>query len=146
MKVSFKGRSVLPGVIRGQALVSHGLLNLNKSFHRVLLKKSNNLTVGDKKSDIYQKNISGKVLCVENFDSSNVDVLFLLSIFERACIAPICILSSKQLPNSILAGLIIAKKFYKTEIVVVDKLGDELLLKIETGDIISVCDDCVIVE
>lgn len=145
MKLSLKRRSVLPGVIRGQAVVSHGVLNLKNSFQKGLFKKNNNLVVEDKKSDIYLKSISSKVLCVENFEDTNVDVLFTLSILENNC-SPICILASKQLPNSILAGLVLAKNFYKSEIVVVDKLGDELLSKIESGDIVSVCDDSVIVE
>lgn len=145
MKFSLKGRSVLPGVIRGQAVVSHGTLSLNNSFQKALFKKSNNLVVEDKKSDIYLKNITSKVLCIENFEDSNVDALFILSLLDNNC-SPICILASKQLPNSVLAGLVIAKNFYKTEIVVVDKLGDEFLLKIENGDIVSICDDSVIVE
>lgn len=145
MSCSFKGRCILGGVLRAQAIVSKSEIDLEKCSKKTQNKKKFSLIVEDRKNELYLKNICGKVLCVRNISSSNSIELTLLAMAENKTL-PCCILCVEELPNPVLAALAINKNIVKTDLVVVDKMGEGFLKVIDNGDIVSVCDESVIIE
>ena len=65
MGKSFKGRAILPGQIEGQALVTHAGFNTYASFYTSMHTQAPVAQCSDSGNpDLYQKNMSGKILCL----------------------------------------------------------------------------------
>lgn len=61
----FKGRPVVPGKAKAEALVSHGGFNTLASFQKSLMFGDKNATCSDQNNpDLYQKPMAGKALCL----------------------------------------------------------------------------------
>ena len=144
---SFKGRTVVPGRIAAEALVSHQGLNTLASFQKALQFGDKEATCGDQNNpDLYGKKMVGKALCLPQTIGSTTGGLVLYC----ACSMgrhPACMLFSKPIDSLAAAGAILADVWLDdVRMPVVDSLGDEFLDYVKDGmDIIIQEDGTVLV-
>ena len=61
----FKGRVIAKGTFKGEAVVSHAGFNTLASFQKSALMNKKEVYVSDQNNkDLYNKNITGKILCL----------------------------------------------------------------------------------
>lgn len=134
----FKGRPVIPGSAKAQALVSHSGFNTLASYQKSLM-------FGDKKGacsdqnnpDIYGKPMAGAALCLPQTIGSTTGgmVLYTAAALGRQ---PACLLFAKPIDSLAAAGAILADVWTDASMPTVDGLGDEFLAYVQTGMTITV--------
>ena len=141
MKI-FKGRTVTPGTVTAEALVSHGGLNTLASFQKALQFGDKTATCGDQNNpDLYGKQMLGKALCLPQTIGSTTGglVLYCACAMGRQ---PACMLFSKPIDSLAAAGAILADVWIdNVKMPVVDSLGDEFLDYVKDGMKITVKED-----
>ncbi len=141
MKV-FNGRTVTPGTVTADALVSHGGLNTLASFQKALQFGDKTATCGDQNNeDLYGKQMLGKALCLPQTIGSTTGglVLYCACAMGRQ---PACMLFSKPIDSLAAAGAILADVWVEgVTMPVVDCLGDEFLDYVKDGMKITVNGD-----
>ena len=141
MKV-FNGRTVTPGTVTAEALVSHGGLNTLASFQKALQFGDKTATCGDQNNpDLYGKQMLGKALCLPQTIGSTTGglVLYCACAMGRQ---PACMLFSKPIDSLAAAGAILADVWVEgVTMPVVDCLGDEFLDCVKDGMKITVNGD-----
>ena len=138
MKI-FKGRTVTPGTVTAEALVSHGGLNTLASFQKALQFGDKKATCGDQNNpDLYGKEMAGKALCLPQTIGSTTGGL----VIYCACSMgrqPACMLFSQPIDSLAGAGVILADVWLDgVKMPVVDSLGDEFLSYVKDGMKITV--------
>ena len=144
---SFKGRTVVPGRIAAEALVSHQGLNTLASFQKALQFGDKDATCGDQNNpDLYGKKMVGKALCLPQTIGSTTGGLVLYCACSMGR-QPACMLFSKPIDSLAAAGAILADVWLDdVRMPVVDSLGDEFLDYVKDGmDIIIQEDGTVLV-
>ena len=144
---SFKGRTVVPGRIAAEALVSHQGLNTLASFQKALQLGDKEATCGDQNNpDLYGKKMVGKALCLPQTIGSTTGGLVLYCACSMGR-QPACMLFSKPIDSLAAAGAILADVWLDdVRMPVVDSLGDEFLDYVKDGmDIIIQEDGTVLV-
>ena len=144
---SFKGRTVVPGRIAAEALVSHQGLNTLASFQKALQFGDKEATCGDQNNpDLYGKKMVGKALCLPQTIGSTTGGLVLYCACSMGR-QPACMLFSKPIDSLAAAGAILADVWLDdVRMPVVDSLGDEFLDYVKYGmDIIIQEDGTVLV-
>ena len=134
----FKGRPVIPGSAKAQALVSHGGFNTLASYQKSLM-------FGDKKGacsdqnnpDLYGKPMAGAALCLPQTIGSTTGgmILYTAAALGRQ---PACLLFAKPIDSLAAAGAILADVWTDASMPTVDGLGDEFLAYVQTGMTITV--------
>lgn len=143
MKV-FKGRIVAPGNVTAEALVSHAGLNTLASFQGALQFGDKKATCGDQNnSDLYNKQMAGKALCLPQTIGSTTGglVLYCACAMGRQ---PAAMLFSQPIDSLAGAGVILADVWLndkKAKMTVIDSLGDEFLNYVKDGMSITVKED-----
>lgn len=105
---TFKGRPVVPGKTKAEALVSHGGFNTLASFQNALQFGDKTAKCGDQNNpDLYQKPMVGTALCLPQTIGSTTGgmVLYCAAAMERN---PACMLFSKPIDSLAAAGAILA--------------------------------------
>lgn len=141
MKKVFKGRPVVPGEVRAQALVSHGGFNTLASFQKALMFGDKNATCSDQNNpDLYKKPMAGKALCLPRTIGSTTGgmVFYCASAMGRQ---PACLLFSETIDSLAAAGAILSEVWTEGSMPTVDGLGSEFLEAVETGMTLSVSAD-----
>lgn len=137
MKV-FKGRPVVPGEARAEALVTHNGFNTLASFQKSLMFGDKKATCSDQNNhELYKKTMFGTALCLPQTIGSTTGgmVLFCAASMGRQ---PACMLFSKPIDSLAAAGAILADVWTSNSIPTVDNLGDEFLAYVKTGMHITV--------
>ena len=138
----FKGRIVTPGTVTASALVSHGGLNTLASFQSALQFGDKKATCGDQNnSDLYNKEMAGKALCLPQTIGSTTGglVLYCACAMQRQ---PACMLFSTPIDSLAAAGSILASVWCPdAKMPVVDSLGEEFLDYVKDGMSITVKED-----
>ncbi|NLU52645.1 MAG: DUF126 domain-containing protein [Clostridiaceae bacterium] len=137
----FKGRPVVPGTVKAEALVSKGGFNTLASYQKSLMFGDKKATCSDQNNpDLYGKPMSGKALCLPQTIGSTTGgmVLYCAAALGRQ---PACLLFSKPIDSLAAAGAILANVWTDINMPTVDSLGDEFLEYVKTGMIISVSED-----
>ena len=131
---SFKGRTVVPGRIAAEALVSHQGLNTLASFQKALQFGDKEATCGDQNNpDLYGKKMVGKALCLPQTIGSTTGGLVLYCACSMGR-QPACMLFSKPIDSLAAAGAILADVWLDdVRMPVVDSLGDEFLDYVKDG-------------
>lgn len=134
----FKGRPVIPGNAKAQALVSHGGFNTLASYQKCLM-------FGDKKGvcsdqnnpDIYGKPMAGVALCLPQTIGSTTGgmILYTAAALGRQ---PACLLFAKPIDSLAAAGAILADVWTEASMPTVDGLGDAFLEYVQSGMTITV--------
>lgn len=137
----FKGRVINGGYYKGEAVVSHQGVNTLATFQSSALAHANHVTVADQNNpDIYQKNITGKALCLPQTIGSTTGGMVLQVICSMG-INPACLLFSEHIDSLAGAGVILSVVWENSNIIAIDQLGQEFLDTVKTGDIIEVTED-----
>lgn len=143
----FKGRVVLPGNIKGEAVVSHSGVNILASFQKSALKKAKKVVCADQNnSELYGKVLTDKIMCLPKTIGSTTGGMVLESV-AKLNIAPSAMLFSEHIDSLAAAGVILTDVWVNKRIITIDKLGDEFLEYVKTGQTIEIKEDgTVIVE
>ena len=137
----FKGRVVVPGTCKAEALVSRGGFNTLASFQMALQFGDKEVKCGDQNNaDIYKKPMIGKALCLPMTIGSTTGgmVLYAACSLKKA---PACLLFSMPIDSLAASGAIMADVWTETKMPVVDSLGDEFLEYVQTGMTVSIGED-----
>ncbi len=137
----FKGRPVVPGTAKAEALVSHGGFNTLASFQKALMFGDKKATCSDQNNpDLYKKAMRGTALCMPQTIGSTTGgmVLYCASAMGRQ---PACLLFSKPIDSLAAAGAILAHVWTDKSMPTVDSLGDEFLDYVQSGMSVSVDED-----
>ena len=134
----FKGRVIVPGTCRAEALVSRGGFNTLASFQMALMFGDKQVKCGDQNNpDIYKKPMLGKALCLPMTIGSTTGGMVLYT----ACAIgkqPACMLFSKPIDSLAASGAILADVWTESKMPVVDNLGEEFLAYVQDGMSITV--------
>ena len=137
----FKGRVIVPGTCRAEALVSHGGFNTLASYQMALMFGDKQVKCGDQNNpDLYKKSMLGKALCLPQTIGSTTGgmVLFTVCSYNKQ---PACMLFSKPIDSLAASGAILADVWTDAKMPVVDNLGEEFLAAVETGMTVTVSED-----
>ena len=136
---TFQGRTVSPGNVCAEALVSHGGLNTLASFQKALQFGDKKATCGDQNNpDLYGKQMAGKALCLPQTIGSTTGglVLYCACAMHRQ---PACMLFSQPIDSLAGAGSVLADVWLEdVSMPVIDSLGDEFLDYVKDGMKITV--------
>ena len=137
----FKGRVLNGGYFKGEAVVSHQGVNTLASFQSSAIMHSKKLVIADQNNpDIYQKNITGKALCLPQTIGSTTGGMVLQVICSMG-INPACMLFSEHIDSLAGAGVILSVVWENSKLIAIDQLGQEFLDTVKTGDTIEVTED-----
>jgi predicted aconitase with swiveling domain len=137
----FKGRPIVPGTVKTEALVSQGGFNTLASFQKSLMFGDKKATCSDQNNpDLYGKPMYGKALCLPQTIGSTTGgmVLYCASALGKQ---PACLLFSKNIDSLAAAGAILSDVWTDVSMPTVDGLGDEFLEYVKTGMMITVAED-----
>ena len=137
----FKGRVVVGGECRAEALVSRGGFNTLASYQMALMFGDKQVKCGDQNNvDLYKQSMIGKALCLPQTIGSTTGgmVLFTVCSYNKQ---PACMLFSKPIDSLAASGAILADVWTDCQMPVVDNLGDEFLDYVQTGMTVSVGPD-----
>lgn len=147
MSKEFKGRVVLGGNLKGEAVVTHSGLNILASFQRSALKKAKKAICADQNNEeIYGKDLTGKIICLPKTIGSTTGGMVLESVAKLG-IGPAAMLFSEHIDSLAAAGVILTDVWVNKRIITIDQLGEEFLEYVKTGQTIEIKEDgTVIVE
>ena len=130
---TLRGRSITKGYAEGEALVSKQFFGFT---HGVEPKTGR---ISDERHEWLGKNLNGKILVIPYGKSSSSGGLFILEMI-RCGNGPAAVINVETEPV-IGAGFIMGKIFYGKEIPVIDRLNEDPIEKISTGDYLIVNGD-----
>lgn len=140
----FKGRVVVPGTCRAEALVSTNGFNTLASFQMALMFNKAGVPCGDQNNpDINGKPMQGKALCLPITIGSTTGGMVLFTACKMGK-APACMLFSESIDSLAASGAIMGSVWTETSMPVIDRLGEEFLKTVKTGDTVTVLDDGVV--
>ncbi|MGF7057574.1 aconitase X swivel domain-containing protein [Brassicibacter mesophilus] len=141
MEKIFKGRPVLPGNIEGEAVVTHQGLNILATFQKSALRKAKKVISSDQNNkELYNKELTGKIICLPKTIGSTTGGMVLESITKLG-IGPKAMLFSEHIDSLAAAGVILADVWVNERIVTIDQLGDEFLQYVKDGQTIEIRED-----
>ncbi len=137
----FKGRVIAGGNWEGEAVVSHGRGKYPDTFHERAYGNQKEVIVSDQNNpDIFGKNITGKALCLPITIGSTTGGLVIQTVCSMK-INPACFLFSEHIDSLAASGIVLAKIWESSDVIAVDKLGEEFLSTVRTGDRLRVDED-----
>ncbi len=137
----FKGRVIVPGTCRAEALVSRGGFNTLASYQMALMFGDKQVKCGDQNNaDIYKQSMIGKALCLPMTIGSTTGGMVLYTVCALGK-QPACMLFSKPIDSLAASGAILSDVWTDSVMPVVDQLGEEFLNYVQTGMMISVGED-----
>lgn len=141
MEKVFKGRVVGSGTLVGEAVVSHQGVNTLATFQKSALKNAKQVFSSDQNNpDIYKLNLTGKILCLPKTIGSTTGGLVIQTICSMG-INPSAMLFSEEIDSLACSGIILARNWENSNIIAIDKLGQEFLDYVKTGDKIEIKED-----
>lgn len=141
---TFKGRVVVPGAAKAEALVSRNGFNTLASYQKSLMFGDKNATCSDQNNpDLYGKPMVGRALCLPQTIGSTTGGMVLYCAAELGR-PPACLLFSKPIDSLAAAGAILAGVWTDVPMPTVDNLGDEFLAYVQTGMRVTVEEDGIV--
>lgn len=137
----FKGRVLASGNYSGKVIVSRQGVNTLATFQKSALMNKKQVIASDQNnSDIYGKNITGIALALPMTIGSTTGGMVLQVVCSMG-INPACLLFSEPIDSLAAAGVVLAKVWENSDIIVIDKLGKEFLDTVKSDDNIEVKED-----
>ncbi len=141
MKKEFKGRVIVGGNFKGEALVSRKGFNTLASFQKSIVTRAKKAKCSDQdNAEIFGKEMTGKVLCLPQTIGSTTAGLVLMTAAEMG-LQPAAMLFSRPIDSLAAAGVIMTDVWLNKKIITVDQLGDEFLEAVKTGDTVEIFED-----
>ena len=141
-KKIFKGRPVLPGKLKGKALVSKLPFNLSGSYMENMFAGNTETApcTDTANPDLSGKDMSGAIMCTSQCVGSTMGAGALMGVSEMG-VGLKAFLFSSHIDSIAAGGLIIDDVWYKRRVITIDLLGDEFLEAVNTGDPIAIHED-----
>jgi len=137
----FRGRVVVPGAVKAEALVSRQGFNTLASFQKSLMAKDMEAKCSDQNNpDILGKPMAAKALCLPQTIGSTTGGMILYCAADMGS-APACLLFSKPIDSLAAAGAILAGVWTDNPMPTIDGLGDDFLEAVQTGMTVTVAED-----
>lgn len=141
MKKIFKGRVICAGEYEGECVVSRQGLNTLATFQKSALMNKKKVIGSDQNNkDVYGKNLTGVALILPQTIGSSTGGLVIQTICQMK-INPSALLFSEEIDSLAASGVILAKNWENSNIIAIDKLGNDILSAVKTGDKIRVSKD-----
>lgn len=138
---TFKGRVLAKGHFKGEAVVSHTGFNSLASFQGSVLKGEKKIVVSDQNnSELYGKNITGKILCLPITIGSTTGGLVIQTVCSMG-INPAAFLFSEHIDSLAASGIVLSRVWEESPVIAIDELGDDFLDTVKTGDTIEISED-----
>jgi hypothetical protein len=144
MKKIFKGRSVLPDEIEGEAVVTHTGFNTLACYYKSILTNAIRAICGDQGNpDIFGRDLTDKIICLpKSIGSTSAGATW--DRIAKMGLAPRAMLFSQHIDSLSAAGLALVEVWGDKRICAVDQLGDEFLNCVKTGQKIRIKPDGVV--
>jgi predicted aconitase with swiveling domain len=139
-----KGRPVLPGTVRGQALVSHRGFNTLASLKKSGVHSKKVVCTDHNNPDLYGKIITGSILCLPYTIGSTAGGHVFQRVVKKG-LGPKAMLFSERIDPLAAAGVILADIWTDSRIVTVDQLGPEFLETVREGQGVEVKQDGTVI-
>ncbi len=136
--IKLKGRSITSGVAEGEAMVTNEALGFSHGLDPTTGQ------IGDSGHEWFGKSVKGKVLVFPYGKGSTTGGLYILEAAKRGN-APAAVINVETDPV-IAAGFILVKILYDEKIPVIDRLEQNPIKLIKTGDRVKVDADNGVVE
>jgi predicted aconitase with swiveling domain len=141
MAKTFKGRVITKGSFVGEAIVSHQGVNTLATFQKSAIMNKKQVIASDQNNpDIYNKNLTGKILCLPMTIGSTTGGMVIQTVCNMG-IAPRAFLFSEHIDPLAASGVILAKVWQNSNIIAIDELGKEFLETVKTGDNVEIKED-----
>lgn len=138
---TFQGRVIAAGTYKGEAVVSKQGVNTLATFQKSALKNAKEVFASDQNNpDIYEKNITGKALCLPITIGSTTGGLVIQTVCQMK-INPAAFLFSEHIDSLAASGIVLAKIWEKSDVIAIDQLGKEFLETVKTGDTVEITED-----
>lgn len=138
---TFKGRVIAKGNWTGEAIVSHQGVNTLATFQKSALKNAKEVIASDQNNpDIFNKNISGKALCLPITIGSTTGGLVIQTICSMG-INPAAFLFSEHIDSLAASGIVLARIWEDSKVIAIDLLGKEFLESVKSGDTLEIKED-----
>jgi Uncharacterized conserved protein len=145
MAKTFKGRVILAGDTSGSAIVTHQGLNTLASYQKSVLQKAKQVICADQNNpEIYQKNLTDKIICLPQTIGSTTGGMVLQSAINMG-IGPRALLFSEMIDSLAVAGVILSEVWNQKLVITIDQLGKEFLDGVHEGDPIEIKEDGTVV-
>lgn len=143
--MEFKGRVILGGNLTAEAVVSKQGFNTLASCQKAAMAKKKEILCGDQGNpSIYNKNITGKILCLPKTIGSTTGGMVLQTVAAMG-IAPAAMLFSEEIDSLAASGVILADIWNGNRIITVDKLGETFLAAVNEGNKIEIREDGTVI-
>ena len=141
-KKTFRGRVVLEGNLSGTATVSRQAFNTSGSYmENMFAGRTDAAPCTDASNkDLFGKDLSGAILCTCTTVGSTMGGMCLMGM-KAIGVGPQALLFSKPIDTLAAAGVLMADIWKDQPIVTIDRLGDEFLETVQTGDPIAIHED-----
>lgn len=141
----FKGRVLAGGTYKGECIVSHGGLNTLATFQGSAIKHAKQVIAGDQNNpDLYGKNITGIALILPQTIGSTTGGMVLQVICSMK-INPACLLFSESIDSLAAAGAVLSTVWENSDIIVIDRLGKDILETAKSGGQVEVKEDGTVI-
>ena len=142
---TFKGRPIIVGDFKGEAVVTHSGLNILASFQKSALAKSKTLICSDQNNkELFGKNLTGKIICLPQTIGSTTGGMILQTV-ARLGIGPAALLFADDIDSLAAAGVLLSEIWIDKKIITVDRLGEDFLNSVADGDIITINSDGTVI-
>ena len=139
---SFKGRPLLAGNLKGEALASKQPFNTSGSYLENLF--GGNTTTAPctdpNNKEFYKKELSGAIICTTVTVGSSLGGASLMGVGSLG-LGPKAMLFSQHIDSVSWAGLLMDDGWKGRRVITIDQLGDEFLDTVKSGDPISIQED-----
>jgi uncharacterized protein len=141
MSKTYHGRVILAGDCSGEALVSRKGFNTLASFQKSIVLRSKKAVCSDQDNgELFQKLISGKILCLPKTIGSTTGGLAIQTV-ARLGNGPMAFLFSETIDSLAAAGIILADIWESKRFITIDQLGAEFLEHTRSGQVIHIHSD-----
>lgn len=138
MKLSFKGRAVLPGTTEGQAMVTHSGFNTYASFFTSIHARTKQAICADSVNlELFGKDLADKIICLPKTTGSTSGGAVWQRL-SRIGNTPRAMLFSQKIDSLAAGGLIIADIWAGKRLITVDQLGNAFLETVQEKDWITI--------
>ena len=141
-KKTFKGRPLLAGNLKGEALASKQPLNTTGSYLENLFGGNTETApcTDPNNKEFYGKELGGAILCFTTTVGSSLGGAALMGVGSLG-LGPKAMLFSQHVDSVSLAGLLMDDIWNERRVITIDLLGDEFLETVKTGDSIAIYED-----
>ena len=142
MAQTFKGRALLPGELKGEALVSKQAFNTSASYlENMFAGRTDSAPCTDAANkELFGKDMAGKILCTTQTVGSTMGAGCIMGMNDLK-VGFTAMLFSSHIDSIAAGGLFMDDIWNGRRIFTIDLLGDEFLEAVKTGDPISIHED-----